>query len=711
MRILGLSAYYHDAAAALLDDGRVVAAAQEERFTRRKHDSGFPIHAARFCLERAGIGAADLDAVAYYEKPFLKFDRLLAEAFATAPRGLVRFCQAMPLWLGSRLWLRSEIERRLDTAAPVHFLLHHESHAASAFGPSPFPAAAVLTLDGVGEWTTNGVWRAAGDRLEPLLEIRYPDSLGLLYSAFTAYTGFRVNDGEYKLMGLAPYGQPTYAAAIRDHLIELRDDGSYRLNQEYFAYRHRQAMTGPRFHALFGGPPHLPGTPLGRRDADLACSIQQITEEIILRQARFARAEVGLPDLCLAGGVALNCVANGRLARAGIFERLWVQPAAGDAGGALGAAWALWLRLARPGRAERDGDAQEGSLLGPDWDEEAMAAAIAVAGRQARRLEPAALADETARALAAGEVVAWYQGRMEFGPRSLGNRSILADPRAPGMQSRINLAVKFRESFRPFAPVVRAARADAWFDIPAPSPYMLLTGTVRGATRDADPVAQLETGRGVRTASPIPAVTHVDGSARVQTVPVGANPPLEDLLDRFEAATGCPVLLNTSFNVKDEPIVCSPADALHCFGRTKIDRLVLGPFVVPAGPATPTAPPPMPRPQLALGRVALELAATGAATVLALILHAPRLATAVAAVGVVFAVLRLAAQRARAAVDAGLAVFGRIVADVLALPLLALVFLAVVTPVGRLRRRRPGPAPSTFWRPPADPDHDPRRPG
>jgi carbamoyltransferase len=714
VHILGLSAYYHDAAAALLCDGRIVAAAEQERFSRRKHDADFPVEAARFCLARGGLQADDLDAIAFYEKPLRKLDRLLDGFLAEAPRGLGRYLRALPLWLRRRAWMRADIERRLETRAPVRFLQHHESHAASAYGPSPFAAAAVLTLDGVGEWTTNGIWEGAGSRLTPLAEIRYPDSLGLLYSAFTAYCGFRVNEGEYKLMGLAPYGEPRHVATILERVLELKPDGSYRLNPDLFAYRHREAMTTAAFHRLFGGPPRPPGAPVGRREADLARSIQEVTEEVVLRQAREARRRTGHAALCLAGGVALNCVANGRLAAAGIFDRIWIQPAAGDGGGALGAAYALDLRERRPPRVEAPADAQAGSLLGPEFTHAECAAALAAAGYPATRPAPAELLDETAHALAAGETVGWFQGRMEFGPRALGCRSILADPRDPEMRARVNRVIKEREAFRPFAPICRARDAAALFELPAPSsPYMLLVGRVRGARPAADPGALLQAGAEGRVDSPLPAITHVDGSARVQTVPDGANPAVEALLDRFAALTGCHALLNTSFNAKDEPIVCTPQDAVATFARTRLDRLVLGPFVArrdAAGPAPPRAPaaPVRREPGRALAEVAGGLAGFA---LLRLLLHAPRLAVVALALGLLGGGLRLVWPAGRAAVQRALAGLGRILGWAVALPAFLLVFALIVTPAGLLRRlARRAPTGASYWQPPAEPDHDPRLP-
>ncbi|RME20267.1 MAG: hypothetical protein D6806_16710, partial [Deltaproteobacteria bacterium] len=580
MKILGISAYYHDSAASLLIDGELVAAAQQERFSRMKHDSSFPVDAINYCLSEGRLTADELDSIAFYEKPYRKFDRILMEIFSVAPRGFLRFLKAVPLWLTDRLWVRGEIQNRLETRTPVYFLQHHESHAASAFGPSPFERAAVITLDGVGEWATNCIWTADGHELKPLFEITYPDSIGLLYSAFTAYCGFRVNDGEYKLMGLSPYGEPRFVETILQDVVEVFADGSYKLAPEMFSYRYKNSMTSRAFHRLFGRPPRRPNEPLTRFHADVAASIQAVTEQILLRQARFARDATGMKNLCLAGGVALNCVANGRLASENIFERTWIQPAAGDAGGAIGACYALWFRKCRPSKRAYGRDFQKGSLLGPSYSEHHMKLALEQAGIKHERLDEDELIDKAAECLSRGEVLGWFQGRMEFGPRALGSRSILADPRASKMRNLINERVKFRENFRPFAPVVRSEDAPNWFDTPCESPYMLFTGRVRGAKPAALPVGgQKVEAADMDGSSALPAVTHVDASARVQTVPSGTNPMLEKLLERFGRLTGCPVLLNTSFNEKGEPIVCSPEDAIACFGRTGLNRLVMGPFM------------------------------------------------------------------------------------------------------------------------------------
>jgi len=578
--ILGISAYYHDSAACLLRDGEIVAAAQEERFTRVKHDARFPEHAVRACLREGGIGVEGLDCVAFYDKPFLKFDRILETHLAIAPRGLLPFVQAIPPWLGEKLWMPDLISKALGYHGAIVFPEHHESHAASAFFPSPFSRAAFLTMDGVGEWATSSWGVGQGNRVELMAELRFPHSLGLLYSAFTYHAGFKVNSGEYKLMGLAPYGEPRYVQAIREHLLDLKEDGSFRMNLAYFDYVGGLRMTSPAFDRLFGGPPREPETALTQREMDLARSIQDVTEDIVLRMARHVRQQTGERDLCLAGGVALNCVANGKLLRAGIFDRLWIQPAAGDAGGSLGAAYvAHHHHLGAPARPKAGRDTLRGALLGPAHDDPAIAAFLERQGARGERLEERALLDAVAGLLAEGKVVGWFQGRMEFGPRALGNRSILGDPRAPQMQKRMNLAIKFREGFRPFAPAVLAERAAEWFEIDVESPYMLLVAEVKRARQRPMSEEQQRLWGIDRlnvSRSDIPAVTHVDYSARLQTVHRDDNPRFHALLSAFEARTGCPVLVNTSFNVRGEPIVESPADAYTCFMRTGMEVLVLG---------------------------------------------------------------------------------------------------------------------------------------
>ena len=584
-RILGLSAYYHDAAAALVVDGRVVAAAQEERFTRRRHDAGFPANAARYCLEHAGVGLDGLDAVVFYDKPFLKFERLLETYLANAPRGLRSFVAAMPVWIKEKLFLKSELRRGLRELAGgearlprLLFSEHHRSHAASAFFPSPFDSAAVLCLDGVGEWATSSAWVGQGASLHPLWEIQFPHSLGLLYSAFTYYTGFRVNSGEYKMMGLAPYGEPRYVDAIRSHLVDVKPDGSFRLDMRYFDYATGLRMTNERFDALFGGPPRRPDDPVDARCMDVAASIQRVTEDIVLGLARGLRRESGERRLCLAGGVALNCVANGRVLRESGFEDVWIQPAAGDAGGALGAALVAWY--AEPGRRRKPAgrDCMAGAALGPEWSDQQIVSFLAAEGIPNEQVPPDDLAERVAALLAGGAVVGWMQGRMEFGPRALGQRSILADPRRADMQRDLNLKIKFRESFRPFAPAVPVERVGDFFELDRPSPYMLLVAGVRDSDSVRPPGTDqprgLERLRAVR--SPLPAVTHVDGSARVQTVDATVNPRFHALLEAFGRLTGVPVLVNTSFNVRGEPIVCTPTDAYRCFMGTAMDYLVMG---------------------------------------------------------------------------------------------------------------------------------------
>lgn len=583
--ILGISAFYHDAAAALVVDGRIVAAAQEERFTRRKHDASFPRHAVEYCLRAGGLTAAQLDHVVYYEKPLLKFERLLETYLAFAPRGLKSFFHAAPVWLHEKLQLTRVMNDGLGGAyrRPYVFTDHHEAHAASAFFPSPFEEAAILTVDGVGEWATASLGSGRGRSIELTHELRFPHSLGLLYSAFTYFCGFKVNSGEYKLMGLAPYGTPRYAGLILEKLVELRPDGSFRLAQEYFDYCTGLTMTSPMFDALFGGPPRRPEAPLTEREFDLAASVQQVTEEIYLRMARHLHGLTGQKNLCLAGGVALNCVANGRLLREGPFENIWIQPAAGDAGGALGAALFTWHQLLENPRTPPKPDGQHGSLLGPEFSPAEIEAALNAAGAVYHRAsDEAALCEETAALIDSGLVVGWVQGRMEYGPRALGARSILGDARRPDMQAKMNLKIKFRESFRPFAPIVLAEHASEHFDFPrgAESPYMLIVAPVRADRRRAPGGAARGLARVNEVRSDLPAVTHVDYSARLQTVDAHRHPRLHRLLETFHRRTGCPALINTSFNVRSEPIVCTPADAYRCFMATDMDALVVGDFIL-----------------------------------------------------------------------------------------------------------------------------------
>ena len=655
MKLLGISCYYHDSAACLIDEGRIVAAAQEERFTRIKHDSAFPVNAVRYCLAQGAQGSQGgqgghaglagrgedgqgvrIDGVVFYDKPLLKFHRILETYLAVAPRGLRSYVQALPLWLREKLWIPPRIEEALEACGaagaeaangtvaanstvaangsaaggggrepanggsarrdgaaegqpPIYFAEHHESHAASAFYPSPFDAAAVLTLDGVGEWATTTIGVGEGERLRLIREIRFPHSLGLLYSAFTYFTGFRVNSGEYKLMGLAPYGTGRYTDLIKRELIDVKEDGSFRLNMEYFGYLDGLAMTNDRFAALFGGPPRPPESPLGVREMDLARSIQEVTEEVVLKLARHARELTGKRCLCLAGGVALNCVANGILLRAGIFDDLWIQPAAGDAGGALGAPLALWHnamgkpRVTVTGRSGKRRDLMQGALLGPEFSPGQIREYLDHQAIPYEELADADWAPRLARLIAGGAVVGLCHGRMEFGPRALGNRSIVGDARSPRMQSIMNLKIKYRESFRPFAPSVLEERAADYFELDRPSPYMLLVADVVSSRRvprqgDEQDLPLVEWVN--RPRSDIPAITHVDYSARIQTVSAEENPRYHALLVEFERETGYGVIVNTSFNVRGEPIVCTPEDAYRCFMRTEMDHLVLGPFLL-----------------------------------------------------------------------------------------------------------------------------------
>jgi len=586
--ILGISAYYHDAAAVLVNgDGRVVAAAQEERFTRTKHDNSFPHQSIAYCLAEAGIGLNDIAIVGFYEKPLRKFERLLDTWLSFAPRGFTPFRHALPKWLTQNINLRRELKRELGPAfhGEVLFAEHHESHAASAFFPSPFAEAAILTLDGAGEWATGSIGIGRGSRVELLKEMRFPHSLGLLYSAFTYFCGFRINDGEYKLMGLAPYGTPRYASVIREKLVKINADGSFFLDQRYFDYCAGVRMTSKAFEQLFDGPPRAPEQPLTEREMDLAASVQAVAEEIVLACARHARDVTGLPRLCLAGGGSLNCVANGRLRDENIFDELWIQPAAGDAGGALGVALLMAHQYLGAPRGVEPDDSQQGSYLGPGLDEGEIRRFLDAKNVPYRFIEDEdALCAEVSEHLAAGKVVGWAQGRMEFGPRALGARSILADARDPAMQSRVNLCVKERESFRPFAPIVLRERAAEYFAVPAgyESPYMLLTAPVHPVQRLDDPAAAGVRGLDLLKVrrTTIPAVTHVDYSARIQTVTRERNGRIHRLLAAFDRLTDCPVLLNTSFNGKDEPIICSIEDAWNCFHATGLDLLVLERFVV-----------------------------------------------------------------------------------------------------------------------------------
>jgi carbamoyltransferase len=584
MNILGISAFYHDSAACLITDGKIVAAAQEERFTRKKHDPDFPKNAAAYCLKAGGITINDVDFVAFYDKPLLKFERLLETYLATAPQGYTSYARAMPLWLKHKLWIPDTIKSELGYEGEVLFTEHHQSHAGSAFYPSPYQEAAILTIDGVGEWTTNSLGVGKGNLFSIMREIKFPHSVGLLYSAFTYFTGFKVNSGEYKVMGLAPYGEPRYVQKIFDNLFDLREDGSYHLNLKYFNYMEGLSMTNEGFDELFDGPRRKPESPLTQREMDLAASIQVVVEECMMRQANFLHRETGLNNLCMAGGVALNCVGNGKLLSHGPFKNIWIQPAAGDAGGALGAALCTWYGyLNNPRHTNEHTDSQRQSLLGPEFSDDETLGQLAQFGAVTRRVQPEELFNVTAELLAEEKVVGWFQGRMEFGPRALGNRSILGDPRSQAMQATMNLKIKFRESFRPFAPAVMREHVSEYFELDYDSPYMLLVAPVsknRRVTMTAEQeklfgIAKLNVPK-----SDLPAVTHVDYSARIQTVTVSQHPTFYKLLAAFKAQTGCPVLVNTSFNVRGEPIVCTPADAYACFMRTNMDALVIGNIVM-----------------------------------------------------------------------------------------------------------------------------------
>jgi carbamoyltransferase len=585
-RILGISAFYHDSAAALVVDGRIIAAAQEERFTRKKHDPAFPTSAIRYCLSQAGLKAGDIDHVVFYEKPFIKFERLLETYLALAPRGYNSFRLSIPLWLKEKLFQKrllrqslKEIDPDIDWDQRLLFTDHHQSHAASAFFASPFEQAAVLTLDGVGEWTTTSSGFGRGNQLDITREIHFPHSIGLMYSAFTYYTGFKVNSGEYKVMGLAPYGEPKYVGKIFDHLVDLKTDGSYRLDLGYFNYATGLTMTSERFHDLFGGGPRKPEQLLTQHHMDLAASIQKATEEIVLRLARSAAKETGSANLCLAGGVALNCVANGKILRDGSFENIWIQPAAGDAGGALGAALAAHYQFNGSPRQVSGGDSMSGSYLGPEFGQAEIESRLTQAGAQFSAVSDPDLIATTVQALADEKAIGWFQGRMEFGPRALGARSILGDPRSPSMQKSLNLRVKYRESFRPFAPAILREDVADWFELSADSPYMLLVADVverRRRTMTPDQQALFGIDKLNVSRSDIPAVTHVDYSARIQTVHADSNPRFHALLAAFKAKTGCPVLINTSFNVRGEPIVGTPEDAFRCFMGSDIEMLVIG---------------------------------------------------------------------------------------------------------------------------------------
>jgi len=592
MYILGISAFYHDSAACLINDGEIIAAAQEERFTRKKHDAGFPRQAVLYCLKEAGISACQIDNVVYYEKPFVKFDRLLQTYLAFAPKGFISFAKAMPVWIKDKLFqksalineLKSTLDERVDWRERLLFSEHHLSHAASAYYPSPFDSAAVLTLDGVGEWTTTSLAVGKGSDLKVVKEIHFPHSLGLLYSAFTYYTGFKVNSGEYKVMGLAPYGNPRYADLIREKLINVAEDGSFQLDMSYFDYATGLTMTNNKFDSLFGGPPRTSETELTQREMDLAASVQKVTEDIILELARGIAKETGERNLCLAGGVSLNCVANGILLRENIFDAIWIQPAAGDAGGALGAALSAWyLHYKKDRVVMKKRDAMKGAYLGPEFNDGEIEAELTACGATFKKLFEDQMIEEIASALADEKAVGWMQGRMEFGPRALGGRSIIADPRSPVMQKQLNLKVKYRESFRPFAPSVLREDVAEWFDHKTDSPYMLIVADVKNDKRRV--MTEGEEGLfGIDKLniprSSVPAITHVDYSARIHTVHADTNPLYHAVISRFKEKTGCPIVVNTSFNVRGEPIVCTPTDAFKCFMGTEMDVLAVGNYVM-----------------------------------------------------------------------------------------------------------------------------------
>lgn len=579
MKILGISAFYHDSAACLVSDGDIVAAAQQERFTRKKQDFSFPDLAIEYCLKEGGIKASDLDIVAFYEKPFIKFERILHTYLTYAPKGIASFIKAMPLWIKQKIWMKDFLIRELDFDGKFVFPEHHESHAASAFFPSPFEEAAFLTMDGVGEWATASYGTGKDNQIKIHGELHFPHSLGLLYSAFTYYTGFKVNSGEYKVMGLAPYGQPKYKDLILSELMDLKDDGSFKLNMKYFNYCAGLTMTNRRFHKLFGGPPRKPESKLSQREMDLARSVQDVTEEVMMRMARHVHAETGAKNLCLAGGVSLNCVGNGHILRDGPFEKIWIQPAAGDAGGALGAALFAWHQYGNnPRKVDNVHDLQKGSMLGPRFSTDEIKAFLDGKEIPYTVLDEKSVPEKVADLIGDEKVVGWFHGRMEFGPRALGNRSIIGDARSPEMQETMNLKIKFRESFRPFAPSALEERVSDYFEIDRASPYMLLVAPIKESIRkpmsdEEKSFFGLDKLRLVR--SSIPAVTHVDYSARVQTVNKNTNPRYHEMISAFEQKFGCPVIINTSFNVRGEPIVCTPEDAYLCFMRTNMDFLIL----------------------------------------------------------------------------------------------------------------------------------------
>lgn len=583
MNILGISAFYHDSAACLVRDGEIIAAAQEERFSRKKHDASFPKNAVEFCLQKGGIQVSDLDYVGFYDKPFIKFERILETYLAIAPKGIKQYLSAIPIWLKDKLWTRGNIRKNLGYSGPVLFSEHHESHAASAFFPSPFQEAAILTMDGVGEWATSSLALGKDNKIELLQELHFPHSLGLLYSAFTYYLGFKVNSGEYKVMGLAPYGEPKYYDLIREYLIDLKDDGSFRMNMDYFDYLGGMTMTNDKFAAVFDHPTRKSESQLGQKEMDIAASLQKVTEEIMLKMSHYIRQRTGMKNLCLAGGVALNCVGNGKILKEKIFDNIWIQPAAGDAGGALGVALCIWYQVLGNKRTTHGKDSMKGAFLGPHYKESEIKNYLENQEIPYRHLDETDLSKTVANDLKEGKVIGWFQGPMEFGPRALGGRSILGDPRNPKMQSTMNLKIKYRESFRPFAPSVLAEKVGEWFEMDSESPYMLMVAGVRDDKRISMTDEQkklfgidlLNVPR-----SQIPAITHVDYSARIQTVHEDTNKRYYDLISAFEKETQCAVLINTSFNVRGEPIVCTPEQAYRCFMRTEMDTLVLENFVL-----------------------------------------------------------------------------------------------------------------------------------
>ena len=583
MNILGLSAFYHDSAACLLQDGKIIAAAQEERFTRKKHDASFPKNAVEFCLQKGGIQVSDLDYVGFYDKPFIKFERILETYLGIAPKGIKQYLAAIPIWLKDKLWTRTNIRNKLGYSGTVLFAQHHESHAASAFFPSPFQEAAILTMDGVGEWATTSIATGKDNKIELLQELHFPHSLGLLYSAFTYYLGFKVNSGEYKVMGLAPYGKPIYSDLIREHLIDLKEDGSFRMRMDYFDYLGGMAMTNQKFASIFNHPARKAESNLTQKEMDIAASLQEVTEEIMLKMARHIRYLTNMKNLCLAGGVALNCVGNGKILKEKIFEKIWVQPAAGDAGGALGVALCIWHQIMGNNRLTNGKDTMRGAYLGPHFKESEIKNFLDSNEIPYRQVNESQLTKLVATDLQKGKVVGWFQGPMEFGPRALGGRSIIGDPRNPKMQSTMNLKIKYRESFRPFAPSVLAEKVDEWFEMDEESPYMLMVAEVRkdkriSMTKEQNKLFGIDLLNVPK--SQIPAITHVDYSARIQTVHEDTNKRYYDLIKEFEKETQCAVLINTSFNVRGEPIVCTPEQAYRCFMRTEMETLVLENFII-----------------------------------------------------------------------------------------------------------------------------------